>query len=132
MKIKEFKTIASGVFITIKKMFEFKIKHKNYLLEKDFTDEKINEITENFTVFLYDYEKNEKEKETFILETLLGFSFFHNHELFKKLQPKIDKNLNDILENLFTRDIYKFKFFCQVQIIFTKLIYLLKYKINPE
>lgn len=107
MKIKEFKTIANGVIETIKKIIEFKFNYKSYLNDKDITDEKINKIIEKLTLVFVDYEKDKsEEKETFVLETLLGFSFFNNHELFKKLQPKINKDLKEIFENLFGRDIF--------------------------
>ncbi len=107
MKIKEFKTIANGVIETIKKIIEFKFNYKSYLNDKEITDEKINKIIEKLTLVFVDYEKDKsEEKETFVLETLLGFSFFNNHELFKKLQPKINKDLKEIFENLFGRDIF--------------------------
>lgn len=106
MRIKEFKTIANGLFTAIKKIIEFKFNYKSYLSDKEFSDEKIKKIIDDLTLIFIDYEKEKsEEKETFILETLLGFAFFHNHELFVKLYPHIKKDLKEIFENLFSREL---------------------------
>jgi len=62
MRIKEFKTIAKGFFTAVKKIIEFKFNYKSYLSEKEFSDEKIKKIIDDFTLVFVDYEKEKSEE----------------------------------------------------------------------